>query len=328
MAALFPAGSIHLHITDACNLRCGHCYSDSAPNRDGWLTFEQCLLTIERGAALGYRHLSVSGGEPTLAPWLGELGDAARSNGFSSSVVTNGLVHSERAVTSLCAFDTVAVSVDGLEASHDKLRRRSGSFERATGMIELLTGRGQTVGMVTCVQEETVTELPALWELAGGLGASLHQFRPMAPVGRGVGVGSADTVSRVALVAALLSGVEESAVRVQADVVSSELAMSSLADLASNIEQERLEVYEAVSPLVVDELGQLRPFSYNTRDIGLAWSELESWAPMLRANLVDLLRSTIAVVRQSASPFVDVFAAVADASWVTESSVKVGGLQT
>lgn len=321
MAALFPAGSIHLHITDACNLRCGHCYSDSSPHRDGWLTFDQCVRAIERGAALGYRHLSISGGEPTLAPWLGDLGEAARSLGFSSSVVTNGLVHSERALGALAAFDTVAVSVDGLREHHDELRRRAGSFERATRLVRRLSANGQKVGMVTCVQEHTVADIPALWELASDLGASLYQFRPMAGVGRGRGVESS-TVSRIALVAALLAGVETSSVRVQADVVSAELAGSALADVAEQLDAALADVSAAMSPLVIDERGRIRPFSYNIEGFDVEWHDLEAWNQELRARVARLLRSTISVVERS-GPFVDVFAAIAEASCQAESAVEL-----
>ena len=66
-------------VLDHCNLKCPTCFAESAPARAGVAPLEQVLASIDARLAKENGRLDVlmlSGGEPTLYPWLGELLDA------------------------------------------------------------------------------------------------------------------------------------------------------------------------------------------------------------------------------------------------------------
>jgi len=63
-------------LLDHCNLKCPTCFAESAPARAGVVPLEQVLANIDARLAREGDKIDVlmlSGGEPTLYPWLGEL---------------------------------------------------------------------------------------------------------------------------------------------------------------------------------------------------------------------------------------------------------------
>lgn len=118
-----------MKLTHACNLRCQACPFWQKPA--GSLSFAQalsCMLTLYQW---GVRILIIEGGEPFL--WrdgdytLRDLVNEARKIFFSVGVTTNGTFPLD------IAADIVWVSIDGLPATHDRLRGES--FDRAMAMI-------------------------------------------------------------------------------------------------------------------------------------------------------------------------------------------------
>jgi MoaA/NifB/PqqE/SkfB family radical SAM enzyme len=111
-----------LVLTNRCNLRCRHCRATSRGDKD--LSFEEIREAVDSFYREGGRCLYLEGGEPFL--WHdGQYGiehvvEYAHSAGFLTVVVyTNGTIPFE------ISADTVFVSVDGLQESHDSLRGTS-----------------------------------------------------------------------------------------------------------------------------------------------------------------------------------------------------------
>jgi len=123
-----------LVLTNKCNLRCRHCALASRGDKD--LSFEEAKNVIDSFYRRGGRNLYLQGGEPFL--WRdGEYGvedivDYAHRVGYFAVVIfTNGTIAIETSA------DTVFVSVDGLQETHDALR--GPSFNRITGNIRRST---------------------------------------------------------------------------------------------------------------------------------------------------------------------------------------------
>ena len=121
-----PAGclpAIQIHPTRRCNLRCLHCYSDSGPEVSEELDAELVLRVIADAAELGYRVLSISGGEPLLYEPLPDVLRAAHEHGLITTVTTNGMLLDRRRLAMLEPdADLVAISLDGLPESHAEMR--------------------------------------------------------------------------------------------------------------------------------------------------------------------------------------------------------------
>ena len=120
-----------LVLTNRCNLRCQHCRVHERPDHD--LAFAEATAAIDVFYNEGGRCLYLEGGEPFIwrdgAHGPDDIVAHAHHRGFLAVVIyTNGTrpLRTEA--------DTVFVSVDGLQATHDALRGRS--FDRIMANIE------------------------------------------------------------------------------------------------------------------------------------------------------------------------------------------------
>jgi len=120
-----------LVLSNRCNLRCDHCRLHERGDQD--LNFAEAAAAIDAFYEEGGRCLYLEGGEPFI--WhdgkhgLDDIVRHAHRRGFLAVVVyTNGTIP-------ICTdADTVFVSVDGLQATHDELRGKS--FDRIMRNID------------------------------------------------------------------------------------------------------------------------------------------------------------------------------------------------
>lgn len=108
-----------------CNLNCIHCRITERPVYN--LTFKELINVINNFYDEGGRTIYLEGGEPFL--WhdneycLDDVVKYARNRGFLATIIyTNGTMPLETSA------DTVFISLDGLQKTHDLIRGRS--FER------------------------------------------------------------------------------------------------------------------------------------------------------------------------------------------------------
>ena len=113
--------SVNFHLWAPCNMRCGFCF---APFHDvrrallpkGHMEEQDCLLVTEALAEVGFAKINFAGGEPTLCPWLPRLVYRAKDLGFSTSVVTNGSLITERWLDLVRgSLDWMALSIDATD---------------------------------------------------------------------------------------------------------------------------------------------------------------------------------------------------------------------
>lgn len=178
-----------LELTLRCPYRCLTCGSAAGSVRASELGHEEWLAVITSLAALGCRRMSLVGGEPLLYPGWPELVQAARGHQLVVDMVTSGrgldAGVAERMVAAGLA--SVTVSVDGLEATHDRQRAARGAFRQALAAIGLADSAGLKVGVTTQVNRETLAELPALAPLLEEAGVLGWQLQLTMPMGRAQG---------------------------------------------------------------------------------------------------------------------------------------------
>jgi MoaA/NifB/PqqE/SkfB family radical SAM enzyme len=114
-----------LVLHNKCNLRCRHCTVIKRP--DASMTYDEAVNVIDSFYAEGGRCLYLEGGEPFI--WQDNSHDMedivgyAKNRGYYSVIIyTNGT----RPLQSYA--DTIFVSVDGLQKTHDSIRGKS--FEK------------------------------------------------------------------------------------------------------------------------------------------------------------------------------------------------------
>ncbi|MBL8303055.1 MAG: radical SAM protein [Ideonella sp.] len=266
-----------MHLLQRCNLNCAHCYSDSGPSARAELSLEDALGAVALGARLGYTHLAVSGGEPLLYPHLEAVIDCAKTLGQHVSVVTNGLL-ATRAVARrrLAGADSVCVSLDGAQATHDALRRRAGAYVGALRAVEALRAAGMPCGMACGVVRRSLDDLEEVTAAAVGAGASFLNFHAVEPAGRGQMLAPQHVLDRagqtllfVAVHLLMLSDISGCAVHcdlVHKDrVAASPHMVYAGSDLLDAIDSTAARL----GVLVVEPSGRLSPVSYG---FPAAWS--------------------------------------------------------
>jgi len=119
-----------LVLTNRCNLRCRHCRVYERGNQD--LSFDEVKSAIDAFYDEGGRCLYLEGGEPFLwhdgGQGIEDIVEYAHGRGFLTVVIyTNGTmpIHT--------SAETVFVSIDGLQETHDTLRGKS--FDRILNNI-------------------------------------------------------------------------------------------------------------------------------------------------------------------------------------------------
>lgn len=84
--------SVHLYITNECNLNCKRCHYRSASEIKKELSFHQVKHYFEEWKQYGLVSIAIGGGEPLLHPEINEIVQVARNFGFFVAITTNGTI--------------------------------------------------------------------------------------------------------------------------------------------------------------------------------------------------------------------------------------------
>ena len=176
---------IQIHPTLRCNLRCQHCYSTSGPGHSHELAVETIESFLEEAAQEGFNAIGLSGGEPLTYRPLARLLGSARALGFFTSVTTNGLILDAYRLERLAPhLDLLAISLDGVEESHDRIRGLPGAFQKMRTNLGRLREVGLPFGFIFTLTFNNLHELASVAGFAVAEGARLLQIHPLERVGR------------------------------------------------------------------------------------------------------------------------------------------------
>jgi radical SAM protein with 4Fe4S-binding SPASM domain len=150
-------------ITYRCNMRCKHCGSGCGMPLDDELTTEEALNLCDDLGSLKLRLLTLSGGEPFMRPDWPILAKRLRENGIRVNAISNGWFIDNQLISKAkeSGIVNIGVSIDGLEATHDFLRRK-GSFNRSMASLELMKNSCMPTVACTTVNRKNLKELSSL----------------------------------------------------------------------------------------------------------------------------------------------------------------------
>jgi MoaA/NifB/PqqE/SkfB family radical SAM enzyme len=119
----------------------------------------------------GFDYLNITGGEPTIRKDLPDICRLLRPKTKTLEISTNGL-HADVLEQVVREFpDTkIRISVEGFEATNDRIRGERGGFNRKVETMErLIAAGGRDLGFATTFQDENIDEVVDLYRFAQNL---------------------------------------------------------------------------------------------------------------------------------------------------------------
>ncbi|MGB9792473.1 MAG: radical SAM protein [Thermacetogeniaceae bacterium] len=179
---------ISWNTTNACNLKCPHCYREAGVRSPQELTESEGRKLLEGIKRAGFRVVVFSGGEPLLRPDIFDLISYARSLGLRPVCGTNGTLLTPQVVSKLCDVGVAAVgiSLDSIcPEKHDRFRGVEGAWKATIEGMENCRAAGLPFQIHTTVFNWNYEEIEELTELAVEKGAKGHHVFFFVPAGRG-----------------------------------------------------------------------------------------------------------------------------------------------
>ncbi len=163
------------HLTNRCNMKCGHCMFKSSPHARDELSKVDCSRMIHEAYELGCRLYYFTGGEPFLS---GAFSTSLRETlGLSDThavILTNlSLISQKKGLLREVPRERLhfQVSIDGLGANHDSLRGPN-AYRRLKNDLNTLKALGFPVTLSMTVTHRNVHEMEKVIDVASLMGIS------------------------------------------------------------------------------------------------------------------------------------------------------------
>ena len=182
--------NVYLYVTEACQLRCEHCYMGERLDRALKMPLSEIVATLATWRQMGGSKLTILGGEPTLHPnYVDAIRFAGRLGYEHVITTTNAQAPARRKFRQLSPedFAYVQVSLDGgTPRSHDAIRG-SGTFDQALDTTAELTTRAFDTRIICTVNQANKDDALRLLDIADELGVSLVKYHVFSTIGTGHG---------------------------------------------------------------------------------------------------------------------------------------------
>ncbi|MHB2029890.1 MAG: radical SAM protein, partial [Acidimicrobiales bacterium] len=183
---------VSIALTNRCDLNCAHCYAPKSRDELRFDVVTQWLAELDSHGALG---VGFGGGEPTLYPEFERLCQhVARETRLSVSFTTHGHHIDEVLADGLRgSVNFVRVSMDGVGATYESIRRRS--FPALLSRLKHIRSISR-FGVNVVINERTLPDLNEAAIVAADAGACELLLLPQVPV-RGVPAIPPDTLQEL-----------------------------------------------------------------------------------------------------------------------------------
>lgn len=187
-------GMLFIELTDKCNERCIHCYAESSPERNDFLSLEYIRSALDQAIGYGTPYLQFTGGDPLIHPHLIEAVEYASSLPFRGiEIYTNGLLLNDKLLEKLIPFRpnfSFSIYADNAE-THDAITMVSGSWKRTLDAMRRAINAGLEIRAGIVLMEENIQcaeRMPAFLKQELGMDANRIRFDAVNQVGRGKGL--------------------------------------------------------------------------------------------------------------------------------------------
>ena len=175
-----------LELTLRCNMNCSHCGSTAGCRRENELSTEQWLDICDQLSNMGCKLVTLLGGEPLLRKDWYIIAQRIKMLGMRLTIISNGYLINNEIIEQFKILSpyTVGISLDGASAdTHDKIRRKNGSFTRAVEVLQKLKEADVLTTVITTVSKTNIKDLPTIREMLVNKGIA-WQIQIAVPIGR------------------------------------------------------------------------------------------------------------------------------------------------
>lgn len=153
-------------ITMGCNMRCKHCGSFCENALEGELTTKEAMQLCDDLGELGFKWITLSGGEPTTRCDWDLISIRLNKHGILTTMISNGWMFDENtAIRAKSAnINTVAFSLDGLKNTHDMIRKE-GSYDRVMRAIDHVVENGLGCSIITTINSINIDQLSEMYDI-------------------------------------------------------------------------------------------------------------------------------------------------------------------
>ena len=150
---------LNIYITNACNLKCKHCFMLSGKKLENELTLEDWMKVLTSFKENGGEFVTFSGGEPLMFKNFPQIISHAHDLGLKSTVLSNGLLWSDKLIHELAPFiDEIQFSLDGVDEETNSVVRGSGHFEKVVDTIVKFANIGVKTSVATTFTYDNLNE--------------------------------------------------------------------------------------------------------------------------------------------------------------------------
>lgn len=150
---------LNIYITNACNLKCKHCFMLSGKKLENELTLEDWMKVLTSFKENGGEFVTFSGGEPLMFKKFPQIISHAHDLGLKSTVLSNGLLWSGKLIHDLALFiDEIQFSLDGVDEETNSMVRGSGHFEKVVDTIVKFANAGVKTSVATTFTYDNLNE--------------------------------------------------------------------------------------------------------------------------------------------------------------------------
>lgn len=141
---------LNCYLTNACNLRCEHCFMRSGKKLDDELTADEWKRILKEFHAEGGETVTFSGGEPLMNTSFEDIVKYASTIGLLVTVLSNGILWTDEKIKALSPYITeVQISIDGVDEQTNSKVRGKGHFDKIVNTVIQFANNGVRTSVAT-----------------------------------------------------------------------------------------------------------------------------------------------------------------------------------
>lgn len=151
---------LHIYLTNACNMRCPHCYMSAGVKFSNELSTDEIINLLHNFKQYGGTEVSFSGGEVCTRKDLYSIVKCAFDEKLKINILSNGTLWSNELIEQIAPLVTkIQISIDGYNEEENAKVRGHGNFQKALTTVDRFINCGvYTEIAVTPLYDKTLKD--------------------------------------------------------------------------------------------------------------------------------------------------------------------------